>query len=209
MTSPRPKDTPLHQPLKKPEQNAPPFSIHPATSSHDISAIRSLFTAYTSSLNLDLSFQSYAEELAGLPGKYAAPNGCLLLARSTISNSFNDEENKREILGCVGLRPLDLEAGISEMKRLYVTPAGRGSGVGKALVERVIADARVMGYKQVKLDTLPSMQSAIRLYEQLGFEKGERYYDTPIEGTVFLELDLNGERRLVMEHQVTSWPSGT
>ncbi|KAF1346704.1 acyl-CoA N-acyltransferase [Delphinella strobiligena] len=210
MTFPRP-NTPPHEPLNQPEQNPCLFSIHPATSSHDISAIKVLFTAYTSSLNLDLSFQSYAEELAGLPGKYAAPTGCLLLAHSTTTSSSNDEEKKgeREILGCVGLRPLDLDAGICEMKRLYVTPAGRGSGVGKALVERVIADASVMGYRQIKLDTLPCMHSAIRVYEQLGFEKGERYYDTPIEGAVFLKLDLDRKEAKEMENQVASWPSGS
>lgn len=139
-----------------------------------------LFQAYAQSLDVDLAYQDFAAELAGLPGKFAPPHGEILLA-------LRDGEP----VGCVALRPLD-ENGICEMKRLYVAPAMRGSGLGKALVEQLIDAARSRGYRQMRLDTLPSMAAAQTMYRALGFEPIQPYYDTPVEGTVFLGLKLGG-----------------
>lgn len=155
------------------------FSIHQAITAEDLLEIANLFTAYAKSLNIDLAFQDFFAELANLPGKYLPPNGILLLAR-------NAEDGA---IGCVGLRPLD-DDGVCEMKRLYVTPEGRGTGLGKALVKEVIQKAKGMGHQVMRLDTLGSMEAAKALYMGLGFVERKAYYDTPMEGTVFFELDL-------------------
>jgi putative acetyltransferase len=157
------------------------FYIQPITSPEDLTDIALLFEAYAESLNIDLSFQNFTTELEGLPGKYGSPSGVLLLARHVDTN---------EAIGCVGLRPLDAE-GVCEMKRLYVAPQGRGYGLGKALVKQVIEEAKGIGYRVLRLDTLGSMSEAINLYEGMRFVERKAYYDTPIEGTVFLELDLS------------------
>lgn len=157
------------------------FFIQPATSPEDIIDVASLFEAYAQSLNIDLSFQNFSTELSDLPGKYGPPSGALLLAR---------REDTNKAIGCVGLRPLDSK-GVCEMKRLYVTPQGRGSALGKALVKQVIEEAKGIGYRFMRLDTLESMREAQQLYKKLGFLERKSYYDTPIEGTVFLELDLS------------------
>ncbi|KAI9715017.1 MAG: hypothetical protein M1812_006231 [Candelaria pacifica] len=159
----------------------PPISIHPVRTPSDITSTRNLFTAYASTLNLDLSFQSFSNELATLPGKYAPTPGEIYLATNSLT---------QEALGCVAVRPIEPK-GCCEMKRLYVSPKARGIGLGKKLVERVIEAAREKGYRVMKLDTLPEMVEAIRVYEGFGFVRGERYYDTPIDGTVFLELRLD------------------
>jgi ribosomal protein S18 acetylase RimI-like enzyme len=155
------------------------FSFQPATTAEDLLEITNLFTAYAESLNIDLSFQDFATELSNLPGKYSTPNGTLLLARTAEDGA----------IGCVGLRPLN-DNGACEMKRLYVTPEGRGTGLGKRLVEEVIQRAKGMGHQVMRLDTLASMSAAKALYMGLGFMERKAYYDTPIEGTVFFELDL-------------------
>lgn len=155
-----------------------PFSIARVTSGQDLADTIKLFEAYAASLGLDLSFQDFTTEMAQMPGKYAPPTGSLLLAR-------NDD---REAIGCVGLRRL--EDGICEMKRLYVGPKGRGLGLGKALAREVIQDAEKMGYSAMRLDTLPNMSSARALYQSLGFVEVAPYYPTPLEGTIFLELQL-------------------
>ena len=134
--------------------------------------------AYAASLGIDLGFQGFEDELASLPGKYAPPTGALLLARSA-----------GKALGCVALRQLDAD-GRCEMKRLYVTPGGRGLGLGRRLAEAVIAEAQHLGYREMCLDTLRSMQRAIALYRSLGFVETGAYYATPIAGTAFLRLDL-------------------
>jgi GNAT superfamily N-acetyltransferase len=158
---------------------SPAFEIAPASSSADIAAVVALFRAYAASLEVDLAYQGFEAEVAGLPGKYAPPDGELLLARGADG----------EALGCVALRPLD-EAGCAEMKRLYVLPAGRGTGLGRGLVEAIVERALALGYRELRLDTLPSMTEAIALYRQRGFEPMAPYYATPIEGTVFLRLTL-------------------
>lgn len=155
------------------------FSNQAATTAEDLLEITNLFTAYAESLNIDLSFQDFTTELSNLPGKYSSPNGVLLLAR-------NAEDGA---IGCVGLRPLDDE-GVCEMKRLHVTPEGRGTGLGKASVKEVIQRAKGMGYQVMRLDTLGSMEAAKALYMGLGFVERDAYYDTPVEGTAFFELDL-------------------
>jgi GNAT superfamily N-acetyltransferase len=134
-----------------------------------------LFDAYAASLGIDLSFQDFAAEMATMPGKYAPPAGELLLARDAHG----------EAIGCVGLRPLPTD-GCCEMKRLYVSPHGRGLGLGKALVEAIIGEARRIGYREIRLDTLPTMSEAVAVYRRAGFVPIEPYYDTPIVGTTFL-----------------------
>ncbi|KAE8146885.1 acyl-CoA N-acyltransferase [Aspergillus avenaceus] len=168
----------------------PPFRIIPAQSSEHINAVRGLFTAYTAWLGLDLTFQGFAAELQSLPGQYAAPCGELLLAYSTEGDTP---------IGCAAVRPLkqssDAERGVSggdccEMKRLYVVPEARGMGLGKALMNAAIQRAKDLGYTEMRLDTLPSMQGAVQLYERLGFLEIPAYYETPLEGTLFLALEL-------------------
>ena len=151
--------------------------IEQATTSDEIAAVRALFEEYAAWSKVDLCFQGFAAELASLPGAYAPPKGRLFLAIATDG-----------LAGCIALRPFKGSA--CEMKRLYVRPAYRGRGLGRTLAERAVADARRIGYTSIFLDTLPSMETAIRLYESLGFERRAAYYDTPLEDTVFMELRL-------------------
>jgi len=140
--------------------------------------IRSLFLEYAQSLGFSLCFQGFDEELRALPGMYAPPRGRLLLATE-------DEVPA----GCVGLHEWD--AGIAEMKRLYVRNAYRGRGLGRVLTDAALADARALGYRSVRLDTIPSlMQPAIALYRELGFREIPPYRDNPIPGALYLELRL-------------------
>ena len=157
----------------------PVFRIKPVRTAGDLEATSQLFDTYASSLGVDLAYQGFAEELASLPGKYAAPAGELLLARDVHG----------EALGCVGLRPMTLD-GCCEMKRLYVSPAGRGLGLGTALVDAIIKEAVRIGYREMRLDTLPTMAEAIRLYRTAGFEPIAAYYGTPVAGTIFLGRSL-------------------
>jgi putative acetyltransferase len=142
-----------------------------------IRVVRLLFEEYADTLGIDLCFQGFAEELATLPGAYAPPSGRLLLAL-----------NESKPAGCVALRVL--EPGICEMKRLFVRPAFRGSGLGRRLVERVVSEGRDAGYNRMRLDTLPSMRAAQSLYMELGFTPISPYRPNPIPGAAYLELDL-------------------
>lgn len=151
------------------------FKISSVGSTEDITAAAALFRAYAEALGIDLSFQDFEGELASLPGKYARPKGKLLLARGAGG----------EPLGCVAMRPMS-EDGCCEMKRLYVAPAARGSGLGLALVEAIVTAAERAGYREMRLDTLPTMTTALSLYERQGFVRIAPYYDTPIVGTVFM-----------------------
>ena len=119
--------------------------------------------------------------MEAMPGKYAPPADELLLARDRGGTP----------MGCVGLRPLDAH-GCCEMKRLYVVPEGRGSGLGRKLVDAVVKEAERIGYRELRLDTLPSMAGAIALYRKLGFEPIEPYYATPVIGTIFMQRPLAG-----------------
>lgn len=153
--------------------------LRKAAGNEDIETARSLFLEYQKALGISLCFQNFDAEVADLPGAYAPPDGRLLLA-------FADETPA----GCVALRKL--EDGIGEMKRLYVRPAQRGTGLGRRLTEAVLEEARAIGYERIRLDTLPSMASAQKLYESLGFTDIPPYNEHPIEGTRFMELTLRG-----------------
>lgn len=154
-------------------------SIKQAETTQDIRAVADLFRAYAASLDIDLAYQDFGSELAGLPGKYAPPQGAILLACDADGDA----------LGCVGLRPLD-QNGVGEIKRLYVLPSARGLGLGRALAEAAIDQARRLGYNELRLDTLPSMSAAISTYERMGFERTEPYYGPTPPGTLFMALKL-------------------
>jgi ribosomal protein S18 acetylase RimI-like enzyme len=151
--------------------------IYEAKVPDDLKTARDLFEQYAHSLGFDLGFQDFAAELENLPGDYAPPHGCILLAK----------EGKHTV-GCVALRKWDET--ISEMKRLYVIPEERGKGVGRKLAETVILRAKELGYKHMRLDTLSSMQAANRLYSSLGFHPIAPYRYNPLAGAQFYELSL-------------------
>ena len=154
------------------------FDVTQAESPEQIAAIRELFLEYSHSLSFSLCFQSFDEEIAGLPGDYAPPEGRLILV------TFESQA-----AGCVALHKLDDE--VCEMKRLYVRPQFRGKGLGKALAERVINEARAIGYKKLRLDTVePVMRTAVAMYRQLGFREIAPYRSNPIEGALYMELEL-------------------
>ncbi len=153
------------------------LKIFPAETNEDIELARDLFEEYADSLGIDLGFQNFEEELANLPGCYARPDGCILLAR------YNEE-----IAGCVALRKLS--DGICEGKRLYVRQRFRGLKIGRKLVEAIVAEARKIGYTRMRGDTLASMTAAQALYASIGFKQIKPYYYNPIEGTVFMEIEL-------------------
>ena len=153
------------------------IDIQPARFPEDLDTVRVIFREYADSLGIDLSFQGFDQELAGLPGKYAPPAGAILLA-------WHDDR----LVGCVALRAFELE--ICEMKRLYVRPEVRGEQLGRRLAQVVVHAAREAGYRKMRLDTLPSMQAAQRLYASLGFRPISAYVFNPVEGTRFLELEL-------------------
>jgi len=150
------------------------ISVNAVQSPADLEAVRELFREYADGLGIDLTFQGFEAELAHLPGKYARPGGGLLLARAETD----------EPAGCVGLRPLDLP-GACEVKRLYVRSAARGTGLGRILMASVIELAAASGYREVMLDTLPSMTAAIALYGALGFQQIPPYWNSIVPGTLY------------------------
>lgn len=151
--------------------------IHPETDTH-IHKVRELFLEYEKELDVDLCFQSFEEELASLPGKYQAPEGALLLG---LVNNLT--------AGCVALRKLNTNT--CEMKRLFVRPGFRHMGLGTLLSKKIINHARFAGYQIMYLDTLARLQAAITLYYSLGFQETEPYYHNPLDGVVYLQLDLS------------------
>jgi GNAT superfamily N-acetyltransferase len=148
------------------------MTIRPATQA-DLDEIRAMLREYAAWLQVDLCFQNFEQELAVLPGDYAEPRGRLLIAEGA---------------GCIALRPIDEET--CEMKRLYVRPEHRGSGLGKRLVLAIIEEAREIGYRRMRLDTMPKMDSAQKLYAARGFQEIVAYRYNPEPGARFLELDL-------------------
>jgi ribosomal protein S18 acetylase RimI-like enzyme len=156
------------------------FSIRPAAAD-EMGSVAALFRDYAAALGVDLSFQGFEAEVAALPGAYAPPSGALLIAVSGAG----------AVVGCVGVRKLG-EPGTCEMKRLHVTPAARGAGLGRALAVAAIAAALRAGYGAMRLDTLPAMVAAQALYRRLGFETTPGYYDTPVPGTIFMRNMLTG-----------------
>lgn len=153
------------------------LEIFKVESSKHLKLVKVLFLEYARSLNFDLCFQNFDKEVAGLPGEYASPDGVLLLA-------IVEQENA----GYVALRKIDNST--CEMKRLYVRPEYRGKGLGKQLSVEVINEARKIGYTLMKLDTIPSMKEAIKLYETLGFKRTASYRFNPVAGAIYMELNL-------------------
>ncbi len=177
------RDHPEPPESQAPEQSStqppkPLIRVRPAHTETDIHVARELFVEYGQSLGFSLCFQSFDQEYASLPGKYAPPRGRLLLA-----------EVDGRAAGCIALRPL--EEGVCEMKRLYVRPEFRGLGIGRQLAETVIAEAKEIGYFAMRLDTIEDkMQSAVALYRALGFHEIGPYTTNPVAGAKFMQLEL-------------------
>ena len=148
-----------------------------ATTPREWDEAQRLVREYAASLNVDLAFQNFDHELQHFTTEYAAPSGAFILA-----------EDAGRYVACIGLR--QFSEGIGEIKRLYVAPAARGRGLGRLLVERIIADARGIGYGSLLLDTLPFMKEAQSLYRSMGFRPTPAYRFNPIAGSAFLRLDL-------------------
>ncbi|GAB4491025.1 MAG: GNAT family N-acetyltransferase [Saprospiraceae bacterium] len=148
-----------------------------ATSATDFSVGKQLFLEYAQSLNFNLCFQNFEQELADIQTQYGAPNGCLLLVK-----------NEQEAVGCAGVRRW--QGDIAELKRMYLQPKTRGLGLGKKLLEVALENARSLGYRSIRLDTLPSMAAAIAIYRDFGFTDIPPYRYNPFEGTTYLEKQL-------------------
>lgn len=150
----------------------------PAESPAQIAEVRELFLEYEQSLGVKLCFQNFEQEIAGLPGHYAPPDGRLLLA-----------EYEVQLAGCVALHKW--EGAICEMKRLYLRPLFRGKGRGRMIAEKIIAEARNIGYQRMRLDTIePIMKDAVEMYRKLGFREIAPYRPNPIAGAMYMELEL-------------------
>jgi GNAT superfamily N-acetyltransferase len=173
------------------ETSAAVETIRRAASRHDIELARALFVEYAQWLKVDLCFQGFDRELASLPGAYAPPRGCLLLAGAPAA-----------AFACIALRPLAAgsgcggaaaakpDAALGEVKRLYVQPGRRGGGWGARLAREIVDEARRIGYRELKLDTLEWMTEARSLYASLGFRECAPYYDNPLAGVVYMSLLL-------------------
>jgi GNAT superfamily N-acetyltransferase len=155
------------------------IEVRPAKVPDEVSAVRDLFREYAARLNIDLCFQRFEEELAGLPGVYSPPGGRLLVADAGTA-----------LAGCVACRPY--AAGVCEMKRLYVRPAFRGRGLGRRLIDRLAAEAIAAGYWEMVLDTLPVMAEAVGLYRSAGFIETEPYTYNPVPGAMYFRKVLLG-----------------
>ena len=154
------------------------FALVRAQFPAQVAQARELFEEYAQSLGVNLCFQNFAEELAGLPGHYAPPGGRLLLA-----------EYEGKLAGCAALH--EWEPGICEMKRLYLRPCFRGKGLGRVIAEKIIAEARDIGYQRMRLDTIePIMKDAVEMYRKLGFREITPYRPNPIAGAMYMELEL-------------------
>jgi GNAT superfamily N-acetyltransferase len=161
------------------------MKIVQANTQEHIQQARTLFEEYAASLGISLCFQNFDQELKNLPGQYAPPNGLLMLATE-------DDE----LAGCIALRKL--APGVCEMKRLFVRPRFRASGLGRKLVETIVDEARKLGYTHMRLDTLPGlMDKAIALYRSFGFIEIGPYCENPVEGAKFMELELHTREQTV------------
>lgn len=158
------------------------IAIREARFPADADVVRALFREYAAGLSVDLAFQDLEGELAGLPGRYAAPRGRVLLAERQAADAA-------AALGCIAMRPIDTET--VEMKRLFVRPEGRGAQLGRRLIAALTAAAVSEGYRRMRLDTLPEMQAARGLYASLGFVPIAPYVFNPVEGTAYMERDLS------------------
>lgn len=159
-----------------------PATIQPITgTASDLLSVRQLFREYVNSLPFVLDFQDFEQELATLPGRYAEPDGCILLARDSVPAD-------RPAIACVALRPL--APGECEMKRMYVQPAWRGQGIGRRLGEELIAEAQRRGYHRMRLDTVSRMTEANALYRSLGFEPCQAYCHNPLPDALYFVRDL-------------------
>ncbi len=167
-----------------PRNATAPVVIRQTDGARDVATARALFEAYAAALGVDLCFQNFASELASLPGDYAPPLGRLLLALS-------DDVAQ----GCAALRPLAVadrpSGGVGEVKRLYVKPEARGSGIGRRLVVALVDGARAIGYRELRLDTLQTMTEARSLYASVGFRSIAPYYANPLSGVVYMGLALS------------------
>ena len=160
------------------------ISIESARSTSDYKLVLSLIAEYVAWLDIDLSFQNYAEEMASFPGYYVPPKGDLILAKED-SGTLVEETP----LGCVALRPMAGD-GCCEMKRLWVTPEARGKGIARLLVSQAIKQAESMGYREMRLDTLSHMTEARALYQKFGFVEIEPYYKNPHQGASYMSKKL-------------------
>ena len=151
--------------------------VKQARTEQELNEVRRLFREYEEFLGVDLCFQHFEEEMAGLPGKYASPDGGILIGLDGVN-----------VIGCVAVRRFSED--ICEMKRLYVTPEARGTGLGRRLGMEIVNLARGIGYSRMRLDTLERLTEAMRLYESLGFQKIPPYYHNPLPGVIFWEMDL-------------------
>ena len=177
MSEHSPSATQSSGPAAVPDTSAPSVRALGAEDRAGLDQVRQFIRDYAAWLGVDLGFQHFDQEMATLPGRYASPQGRLFYA----------EVDGRGV-GCVGIRPF--AEGVCELKRLYVDPAARGSGIGRLLALAAIRAARQIGYRKILIDTLPAMRIAVKLYRELGFLEAPAYYQTPIEGTQFLTLDL-------------------
>ncbi len=156
--------------------------IHVKTAKH-LNEICQLFREYENFLGVDLCFQGFEEELARLPGEYAPPKGSLLLA-----------VDGKNTAGCVAVR--EFNGDVCEMKRLYLRSKYRGVGLGRKLAEKIIEEAARIGYSSIRLDTLKNLKEAMGLYKSLGFKRVDPYYDNPLPGVTYWELQLKGSKGL-------------
>jgi len=165
----------------RPITSSPSLAIFPASTPAQIDQVRELFLEYANSLGFSLCFQSFDQELTGLPGDYAPPEGRLMLA-----------EYEGKLAGCVALHKINDD--VCEMKRLYLRPAFRGKGLGRVLAEEILRQARAIGYRRLRLDTVgPVMKDAVAMYRRLGFREIAPYRENPMPGTLYMEIDLGGD----------------
>lgn len=170
----------MHSSGKSTDLNAPGVQLIAGHEPKLLSAVRELFLEYAASIEVDLCFQNFNQEVAELPGRYTPPAGRLFLAKRGDA-----------LAGCVALRPI--KEGVCDMKRLYVRSAHREQGVGRTLAQAAIKAAREIGYQRMRLDTLRTMKEAIALYESLGFRRTAPYYHNPSSCAVFMELSLRSK----------------